>query len=510
VKQFVVPTAIAVLALALRLPGLGEVMTVDEKSWMLRSATFYDEILQGNWGGTFETTHPGVTAMWLIGGGVTLQEKRLGTDVNVLELGHFRQSAVFPITAAISVLLGLLTWLVQRAHSQGTALFAGLLAATDPYLMGMSQIAHLDTLMALLMLASVVSGFVYLRERALRYLLGAGVLLGLALGVKFVLALWVLPILALRLLGERRQGRFDGMGFVRRFSLVAGVATLTLYLIWPALWVKDDIGRSFTRDVASVVTEEHVALGEGEGAIMPATFYARTWLGRSTPYVQLLFVGAAWGVLRAIRRRRFSTLDLWLFCYAVGFFVLVTLAAKKADRYLMPTYLATLVLGGFAAADLWRLLSARTKLVRPFPGVALGVLVLLLIITPLRWAPYAIAYNNPFFPNIRPLSQQGWGEGLETAAAWLNEQPFADRLSVASWYPDVTRTYFKGRTFSLSSREDRRVGYVITYRNMGGRAADTNASVVLKEFEQQEPALTVSIRGVPYVWVFKVAPRPPR
>jgi len=71
-KKVLIPVAIFVLALLLRLPGIGGFMTVDEGNWMVRSAHFYDELLAGNPGGTFLTTHPGSTAMWIIGAGETI------------------------------------------------------------------------------------------------------------------------------------------------------------------------------------------------------------------------------------------------------------------------------------------------------------------------------------------------------------------------------------------------------------------------------------------------------
>jgi hypothetical protein len=120
-----------------------------------------------------------------------------------------------------------------------------------------------------------------------------------------------------------------------------------------------------------------------------------------------------------------------------------------------------------------------------------------------RWSPYAIAYNNPIFLNIRPLNQQGWGEGLDKAADWFNQHPLGEKLTVASWYEKALAPYFKGKAFSLSARDDYRVAYVVTYRNMGGRAGDDQASNVLDEYVDQEPVHVIKIGGVPYVWVYE-------
>jgi len=60
---------IGCVALFARLWGIGSFMTVDEENWMIRSAEFWQKLASGDPGGTFLTTHPGATAMWLIGAG---------------------------------------------------------------------------------------------------------------------------------------------------------------------------------------------------------------------------------------------------------------------------------------------------------------------------------------------------------------------------------------------------------------------------------------------------------
>ena len=101
------------------------------------------------------------------------------------------------------------------------------------------------------------------------------------------------------------------------------------------------------------------------------------------------------------------------------------------------------------------------------------------------------------------MTQQGWGEGLDEAARWLNQHAAGEELVVASWYPGVMRTYFNGKTMSLSSRHDERVGYVVIYRNMFGRAPDDPASNAIDEFRDKAPVYVVRIAGVEYVWIYE-------
>ena len=481
---------IALVALAVRLPGLGHFMTVDEENWMLRAGTFAHQLWRNHHpSGTFLTTHPGATTMWLSGAGILVQEARLGFDIDQGNLRYFRLAATLPMALATAGLIGLVAYLLSGLLGRWPGATAGLMLATDPYLMGMSQIVHLDALLALLMLVSVCA---FLRNNFWL----AGIATGLALANKFLPALWLLVFFAGYMLlapGVRHHVLYR----IRILGLVGGAAALTLYAAWPALWVKDDFFRSFERDVSLVVTQEHVALEVTEDPIEPASFYGRTLLGRATPFVLILVAGSIVAAGRAWRQHRRVPLVAWFVFYAAGYLALITFAAKKADRYALPALVMLPVIAGAVlglAAHAWQRRAGRWPMV---------FLVVLLLSQALLWLPHAIAYTNPLWPNVRPLSQQGWGEGLEAVARQLTEHPLGDRLTVASWYPGVFGTYFDGKTMSLSSRHDDRVGYVVLYRNMAGRGPDDEASGIFAEFANQEPASVFSLHGVPYVWVYE-------
>jgi 4-amino-4-deoxy-L-arabinose transferase-like glycosyltransferase len=513
---------IACVALALRLPGLGGVMTVDEENWMLRSAEYYDELLHGDFGGTFLTTHPGSVPMWLIGAGEAVQEIRVGFPPEDLNLLHFRKAAVLPMMLAAAMMIGLITLLLARLFSWPAAAAAGLLLAAEPYLVGMTRIAHLDGLQGLLMLGSLLAFLLATRTARFHVREGllAGILLGLARGFKRILAVWLLPVFSLVLIAKAVQGAPWSFG-IRALGFVVGAASLVFWLSWPALWFKDDIGRSLARDYTTVVTDEHVAFDAGEDGIAPVSFYLRTMAGRLTPHVQLLVVGSlvvsSSYLVARIRRGlqkdtnyQLLTTDYknigWLFLYSIGFLILITVAAKKADRYAMPAIVAGPVIAGWAAVQAYKVVSSRylvSRTGRYMLRATIYILLIAVILVPVVWMPHTLAYNNPFFPNVRPLSQQGWGEGLEEAAAWLNARPRAEEMYIASWYTSVMQTYFKGKTLSLSSRVDYRVQYLVIYRNMAGRAPDQQASEVLAEVRDKEPVHVVSIQGVPYVWIYE-------
>lgn len=482
--------AVGGLALIVRWYGAGSFMTVDEENWMLRSAGFYHKLFRnGDTGGAFMTTHPGATLMWLSGAGIVWQEARLGFDVDTSNIAAFRRAAVWPVLVAISLLIGFTAWQAMRVFGVWPGAIGGALLALEPYGIGMSQIAHLDALLALFMLNSVLAFF---RTRAV----SAGVFAGLAMATKLMPSVWLFLFFGVVLLFRRSS--FSQI--VRTLGFIFGVAALTFYAVWPALWFTADLGRSFGKDVPSVVTDAHVELEQSQEATSPASFYVRTLLGRTTPFVLILSVGVAVAAVSFTISQRKVLPAAWLLLYGIGFLVLISAAAKKADRYALPALVALPIVAGWFLGRAAEVQESKRQIVI---WLASGAIFVLLLGQAWMWVPHTIAYNSPFF-DVRPLSQQGWGEGLEQAAAWLNAQPRAEETFVASWYPSVLAVFFKGKTLSLSSREDDRVGFVVSYRNMMGRGPDDIATHVLREFAVKTPVHTVEIRGVPYAWVYDV------
>lgn len=502
---------VGILALLVRVPAVGGFMTVDEQNWMVRTGDFIRSVERGDIEGTFQGTHPGATAMWLMGSGIKLQELRLGVHLNSDNLILFHKAAVMPLTIVNSILIAVIAGLLVLLVGWPAGLVSGVLLATEPYLVGMSQIAHLDALQSFLMLASLLSFASYLQFKQRRFAYLTGLTLGLALGTKLLLALWLLPsFVGMILLTLWWQHNLqDWWRYSRAFVGVLFMAVIVFVLVWPTVVTKKDLQLGYiSRDTKTIVTDEHGVYESAENPIDIRTFYIRTVLGRTTPYILILSTGALTLIIVHVFQKRGQLpgeekILLYLVLYALGYLFFISLAAKKADRYALPAIAALPLWSGLFLAYVWPRVERRFSILRRGRTVLFLAGFLAVMIMPIVWSPYAIAYSNPFFLDVRPLTQQGWGEGLEAAAAWLNERPGADDMYIASWYPSVMRTYFHGVTLSLSSMDDYRVQYVITYRNMGGRAPDDRASNALDAMRGKEPVHVIDIQGIPYVWIYE-------
>ena len=330
--------------------------------------------------------------------------------------------------------------------------------------------------------------------------------MGLALGGKLFIALW-LPVYFVfaGLFSFSGSVRDRAVRTLRLLGVLVSVAVLVFFAVWPALWVKGDLAAPITRDAEYVLFEEHVRFSESENSVSPATFYARTVLGRMAPYT-LILVGGAVVVLVLLRWKKLPVPQevLRILYYVAGYLILITFVAKKADRYALPALVALPVIAGWLAGSALPAMEKRL-MIRQWRWVVYGALFIAVLTVPSVWGKHVSAYMSPFGEAVLPLSQQGWGEGLEEAGEWINERPESDALTVASWYPNIFGEYFEGRTVSLVVREKEEVGYVVLYRNMKGREPGALATQVLEEYVGKKPVHVVKINGVEYVWIYENA-----
>ncbi len=483
---------IGLLALTMRLIGIGNILTADEDRWILRSSWFWNEVSRGGFANTFMTTHPATTLMWLAGSGTFIQSYMQGlpTEIEPHQVGDFALSAKIPVVIATSLLIAIVTFCLARALNTRTALWSGIVLATEPYLTGLSQIVHLDALLSLFLLGSLSALLAYKKTCMRNFLVLSAILQGCAMATKLPPALFGI-LFGLFLLRSR----------IKHATIWVVVAVITTWALCPALWIPTNaignenytsgLAASYKDDIISITTEEHIELETSTDAISAESFYLRTIVSRTTPITLLIGVVVIIAIVRQVWQHRSAPLLSFLL-YAIGFLGLITFIAKKGDRYAMPALVMIAVLVG------WGIGKLSPRPVRIFLGIVLFIQTLI-------WSPYAIAYDNNFFP-IRHLSQQGWGEGLNEAAAYLNNHPLAKRgkdFYVASWYSPVLRTFFHGTTLSLSSRNDDRVAFIVTYRNMGGRGNESIATSVIEEVQEKYPVHTVFIQGTPYAWIYE-------
>jgi hypothetical protein len=531
-RVVLVGAAIFLLALLPRMLNLGLFPTSDEDSWMRRTGGFTFGLVNNQLGRTYQNGHPGVTTMWI---GLLSQGPdgalRFADRVHGLRFvgqvpGYMDGLAQARIGFAVLGALGAAgsALLVLRLFGVGPAVLSGLALAAEPFLVANQQLVHVDgplvTFTTLAALAAVVR---WTAGGGVGMLLLSGVLTGLALLSKTP-ALFLIGFVPLVAVGSAltpdpspyrgrgepadstpplpRTGR-GGWGVrapLLDLAIWGGVALATFFACWPALWVlgpAEVLSRivAFTRETGGQPDEVGSFFFGQVGADPGPLYYPVSTLFRLSPFATIGLVHAAILVWRlpSVERLRAG----WLLVFALGFGLMMTLGAKKFDRYLLPAVPMLVIL---ASLGWWLLL---TRLRRPAVRAMLAAGMAVALVSPLLSVyPYPLAYYNSLLgggPAAQRTVMVGNGEGLDQAARWLSAQPDAANLRVAAHSWDILAGLVPSDGEPLREGIPDDADYIVTY---GRRIQMHRWGASLERYlAANPPVYTVWINGIEYVHV---------
>ncbi len=340
--------------------------------------------------------------------------------------------------------------------------------------------------------------------------------------------------------------RSPAQSLLTGYILWGAIASAVFFLLWPAMWI-DPVG-IFTKMYLemTVYIEGHINPNFFMGQVTHdpgPLFYPIAWYFRTTPAVLVGVIVLAGALLTGMRfggtdNRRDSDIipaephaptalpsplatsggrrAAWaLLFFALVFTLLMTLPAKKFDRYLLPTFFVLDLLGGLGWAWLagwvWRKLQAQARaawqpLAAAAAVIAVGLLPLHGLLN-LPHYPYYLTYFNPLAAGTATAPDVmfiGWGEGLDQAGRWLDAQPEAEKKRAVSWYAGGPLSYFfRGEAVGVlagSRMPWLDTDYVVTYINQVQREIPTRAA--LDFFAAQTPVYTASIAGLEMAHVY--------
>ena len=502
------------LALAPRVLDTDRFVTTDELFWIGRAANFADALATGRLAQTIQSGHPGVTTMWtaalgmgpsrardLSGGRREISRREVSEHPSFLPGLASARRAFGLLTAGGVALAALLAW---RLFGPSAALLGGCLLALDPFLLAHSRLVHVDASLAVWMTLAVLAALARLAGGGPAMLALAGVATGLALLSKApgLFLLGFIPLTALMVGGRAVICQAS----LRDLVVWAGLAGATYLALWPALWVApgETLGQvfGFVRDNAN---PSHAAAADaGSGP----WFYPLVLALRSTP-----LTWAGLGLLLVWRPTGpAARASAALAVFGLGFTLLMTVAAKNFDRYLLPVFPALDLLAGLglsgAVARLFPSSASPARRAAATAACAAALVALSAAWVAGSW-PYVLTYANPLAggpATAHALVASGWGEGLDRVAAYLNGQPNAGRLKVGmpgEIYTTVLGAQFRGQVAPAEGGDAGAYDYVVVYtRNvqLGERPAFFD-----ERFLPWTPEATVSLGGVDYAWIYRAA-----
>lgn len=528
--------AVGAAALLPRALDLGGFLTLDEANfWLDRSAAFLDALRRGDWAATAISTHPGVTTMWLGGAGLLLREALVDRGLLpgdfATALALMRLPGALVHTAAVVAGYGML----RRLLPTHTALLAALLWAADPFVVAYSRLLHVDALAGTFMTLSVLAALVGVHSAKCKVQNGerwqppftlhfafclSGVFGGLALLSKSpsLVLLPIVGLIATSMLRIALDGRAQGVPpFALRFALCALrfalwclAAALTIFALWPALWV-DPLGALawLRTGVEAEGAQPHMLgnffLGRQDDA-PGVLFYPVALALRLTPVSLLGLLLLPLGARRMCpaHLRALAILALLALLLVAG----LSVFPKKFNRYVVPAFpaLDILAAAGLCAAAGWAAGRGRAW-ITPAWVAAVAVLACLNVAA---WHPYTIAAFNQALggaPAGARTFAVGWGEGMEQAAAWLNEQPDITGVSVVSRIPVVQAPYMRRGAYARTPETGALpagAGYVVVYISQVQRGLPSPPFD--RFFAAATPLHTVRIHNVEYAWIYQIPP----
>jgi 4-amino-4-deoxy-L-arabinose transferase-like glycosyltransferase len=543
---------VAVVSLAVWLPrglALDRFVTVDEPSWLTFSANFYHALARGDFRRTFQIAHPGVTTTWAGTAAFLLrypgyadeapgQVSWVTQDVGSIIRADGHDPVELLAAGRAVVVLGITVVLAMAAVAAMDlfgfwgALVGVLLIASDPFHIALSRLLHVDGMASSLMLLSVLALLSHLYgSRRGRDLVISAVAAGLAWLTKapaFFLVPFAVGLILFEVWPTWRRGHWLSPAAFRRAALLlvawGAVSALVFVLAWPAMWVVPVRSvRAIVHEALGMARHGHVEAPQffngvivRAGADLGWHFYPITYLWRTTP-VTLIGLGLAAvafarsraKVIEPSHRRPAAVLVL----YVVLFTVMITLGAKKFDRYLLPVYAPLdLIAGvGWVAAARWLRQSSHELLAAG--AVALtGLAVVGQAAMAAAAFPYYLSHYNPLLggtaraPRVMMI---GWGEGLDQAARYLNAKPDSEQLRVVTPFWNGTFSYFfRGRIVDMPPLPRGLAGdspppgadYCVIYINQRQRGRLPRELV--DYLDTLKPEMVVRIQGLEYAHVY--------
>ncbi len=542
-----IPLGIFLLALTPRLLGLDVFLTADEDDQLRFASGFLTAVLARDWAKAVLLGYPGVPTMALGGLGLGLRYllhcwgwaplPDAGPDL-ASTLQHvtdyplaYIQAARLPMVVVASLAVLGMYLLMRRLLGWRIALVAALFIAFDPFFLANSRILHVDAPLAYFMFLSFLAFFLYLQEGRWRWLVLSGLTGALAtlsktpgailgpilVATGFIYALH--PNNDVPLPGAEWP-RGDGVQSTnrrwvvaagwRRFVVAIGiwsvVAVAAFYALWPSMWV--DPGHALywiIQNVRNAMNTTHPSSGVFWGLTRSdqnPLYYLISLPFHLTP---LTMIGMLAGIVATWRLRRYRGLLLALWAYVILFIIPVSIVGRRGDRYILPVFLALDLLAAIALCWVTSLLASAdwTRMQGRWEralGAAIGIQILFVSL----FHPYYFNFLNPLLggPLTAPyLINIGWGEGLDQAAAYLNQMPDASQKTVTAWYSYQFAPFFKGRSVDLASNEPALTAeYAVLYINQVQRGLPSQE--LLAYFQDRQPMHTVRLEGLDYAWIY--------
>ncbi|HYC23437.1 MAG TPA: hypothetical protein VEI94_12070 [Candidatus Bathyarchaeia archaeon] len=528
------------VSLLVRIDALGT-LGYFQWSWPKRIAAFWSALVAGRFAATYQSPHPGVMLMWVLGAVRTLVARSIGLRDAVVELWWLELAQVLWVSALMAaIVIVLRQTLVAYGMDARRALCLGLLpvlwVTLDPMFLTLTQVLSLDGPLAAQLVLAIL---IFLWARRSSSSLGhacAGAAMALAVLTKTpglivvaTMAVWIFVG------GSRAAGEIGvARALVRPARAFAAAFAVAFVLAWPAMWVApartlqrlvmtdQEAAQIRSGDLRSLLSAGNVA---GRDALLDVVLHPHTVgdtrliYGRThsaweyyavviffkMPPLTLLTLICFLAIVVAPSRRRGDPalrLAFHVLIFALVYLVVMTIAAKKTWRYMVTCTVLLELVAGLAFAwiceQAWR---RRARLA----VVALAAVAIAQLAAIVAHRPHYIVFSNPLGGGRSGAERYlnlYWGEGTGEAARYLRERAAGRPIRFFTAVPLVARDLKHGLPEARRERDPEHAEFVIvTRREM---LAPSHGSVAERYAQTRAPEHVVTIGAEPYLWIYRV------
>jgi 4-amino-4-deoxy-L-arabinose transferase-like glycosyltransferase len=510
--------AIFLLALLPRLGALDRYVTPDELRWVDRSLRFSTALSQGDFAATMQSGHPGVITMWLGSLGIrTLStQHEVPTALPDFDpqnaevarfLAQYLTAARLPVIFVVAINLVVLFVLLSQLINRRAAFLAAGLVALDPFAVALGSILHVDALMMTFSLNALATlGIALQRDRSSRWLIFSGALAGLAMLSKSPAAILSVATFIIVVTDGVRQRR-SAWQVIRRLLIWGISAAVIFFIVYPAMWVTPvkTILRMRTTAENFSETAHTVNFFNGSNERDPgALFYPVVLAFRSTVILWLGLIASIVLIVRARsaeeQRLRSAAWIYWVF--ALVFIGVITLGAKKLDRYVLPAQEALVIVSALGLAFVIEKIGTRINADKKPQWILNGAVVVLLLIGAMQFIPVwpltLRAYNLALggYAGAKNMLPVGGGESAEVGSALSS--PLLAGSSIAVSDMVGTAPFFSGTLAPLTEAGLTEADYlVLTASDYQLTPDDTR-----HWSGDTLPVVTLTVQAQPFAWVY--------
>jgi len=445
-----------------RVTDLDAFRAPDEDRWMARATGFTRELAHGRLTQLLKSPTPGVTTQWL--GSLTIHS----------DSWAIRKLPLVISQALLVLITGYIFW---RLWGWPPAVTLVALLALDPLLIAQTRIYGTDSLLSIFLLLSLGALLLW-RENSDRFYLAISALAAAAAILSKIPGIIILPFTLGLFIWWRSSW---SSVFIWLLFFIIG---LSLILPSLALSPQTTIQNILETFRSTGYTQLHTGSWH---------FYLSTLFFFTTP-LHLLAIAALPIVLTSKSNQTTRQHLLILLIFAAAFTLMMSLGAKKGDRYILPVFL---LLDALSALVITRLITRRT-----IKAIAI-ILILWQTLIIYQLHPYYLAYVNPITKPFFGDKKLGWGEGLDLAADYLNQKPDAKHLKVAAFYPNEFSYNFTGEVVPIHQYDHESIDYVVAYRGMFDRDPNAWETDVLNQLKKRAPEKVIKINNLDYAWIYK-------